>query len=85
MIRKDKPIKEEAFIMITQDTFPQLLEYLGFTQRKSIFMKTIGAAMLVVEAALLVMGFMTKERSDGEYDGRNRPVYYPAIQRHGES
>ena len=35
--------------MITQDTFPQLLRHLGFTKGKTIFMKEIGPAMLIVD------------------------------------
>jgi len=35
--------------MITKETFPQLLESLGFTKRKATYSKTIGAATLSVD------------------------------------
>lgn len=37
--------------MITKDTLPQLLSTLGFTQRKGIFSKAFGAAVLAVDTA----------------------------------
>lgn len=37
--------------MITVDTFPQLLEFLGFSKNRATYTKTIGSASLVVDAA----------------------------------
>ncbi|MCX5830936.1 MAG: restriction endonuclease subunit S [Deltaproteobacteria bacterium] len=54
--------------MITRDTFPQLLEYLGFIRSKTIFRKEIGTAMLIVDMDSREIqypettGFMVNER-----------------------
>ena len=73
--------------MITQDKFPQLLEYLGFTQRKSIFMKTIGAAMLVVDIENQEIrypettGFMVKERQPCNFSANENFVVFECVHR----
>jgi len=67
--------------MITQVTFPQLLEYLGFTKSKSMFRKTIGEATLIVDIVNQEIqypeatGFMVNERQSCNFGNENFVVF----------
>jgi type I restriction enzyme M protein len=77
----------EAFIMITKDSFPQLLESLGFTKRKSIYSKTVGAATLLVDAAKQEIiypesqGLIVNERPTCNFSANENFVVFECVHR----
>lgn len=73
--------------MITKDTFPQLLESLGFTKRKTTYSKTFGAATLYVETARQEIiypedqGFIVNERQTCNFSKNENFVVFECIHR----
>jgi type I restriction enzyme M protein len=73
--------------MITRDTFPELLEYLGFTKSKSMFRKTISAATLIVDFVNQEIqypeatGFMVNERQSCNFSKPENFVVFECVHR----